>query len=244
MRATPLSTPHNTSRWPCTSGVTIYMYTVGDSGVKGAIVCEQLLTPTAQSSEVLATIGRRANSTPVSQYWETYSKIAPGHFYSHDLVGVRADMLREGICPQVRLSGVGVIKGLRHNNCMVHGMPHEAHICLKFLEELGKVRAHSLQYRGESLATFGQMVFDEFCKPCDRPFLTPGIHSIPRGGRCWGSDSAEGLKYMCHMCHSSKTSEDRARMNVEDPNVYMSRFSDETWQGFIERRRPDYTRSL
>ena len=63
-------------------------------------------------------------------------------------------------------------------------------------------------------------------------------HSIPRGGRCWGSDSAEGLRYLCHMCHASKTSEDSARMNVEDPNVYMSRFSEEAWRGFVESRRP------
>ena len=27
-------------------------------------------------------------------------------------------------------------------------------------------------------------------------------------------------------------------MNVEDPNVWMSRFSQETWKGFIESRRP------
>ena len=45
------------------------------------------------------------------------------------------------------------------------------------------------------------------------------------------------MKYLCHMCHASKTAEDRARMNVEDPNVYMSRFSEETWRGFVESRR-------
>ncbi len=86
------------------------------------------------------------------------------------------------------------------------------------------MRAHSLQYRGESLATFGQMIFDEFCKPCDRPFLTADIrrelagkqkgrcyvcgdavengevdHSIPRGGRCWGSDSADRLGNLAKM---------------------------------------------
>ena len=77
---------------------------------------------------------------------------------------VRADLLREGICPQVSLSGTGVIKGLRYNDCVVHGSPKEAHVCLKFLEELSKVRMHSLQYKGESLAMFGQIVFDEFCK--------------------------------------------------------------------------------
>ena len=46
------------------------------------------------------------------------------------------------------------------------------------------------------------------------------------------------LAYLCHTCHSSKTSEDRARMNVEDSNVYMSRFSKEVWDAFVESRRP------
>ncbi len=234
-------------------------YCVNDSGVKRAIVREQVSTPIAQSNTVLATIGRRASSVPASPFWETFSTLGPGHFYSNDLAGVRADLLREGVCPQVRLSGMGMLKGLRYNDCVIHGWPREAHVCLKFLEELSKVRAHSLQYRGESLATFGQMIFDEFCKPCDRPFLTADLkrelagkqkgrchvcgdelengeldHTIPRGGRCWGSDSADGLKYLCHMCHTSKTAEDRARMNVEDPNVYMSRFSSEVWRGFVE----------
>ncbi len=80
-----------------------------------------------------------------------------------------------------------MIKGLRYNDCIVHGWPSEAHVCLKFLEELGKVRAHSLQYRGESLATFGQIIFDEFCKPSDRPFLTADIKRELAGkqrGRC------------------------------------------------------------
>ena len=41
------------------------------------------------------------------------------------------------------------------------------------------------------------------------------------------------------MCHASKTVEDRVRMNVEDPNRYMSRSSEEMWRGFVESsRRP------
>mgnify|MGYP000361728354 CR=1 FL=1 len=103
---------------------------------------------------------------------------------------------------------------------------------------------------------FGQQLFDEFSKPVDRPFLTNDIkkelsgkqqgrcnscgdslegggevdHTIPRGGRCFGSDGVAGLKYFCGQCHTAKTSEDRCRMNVEDPNVWMSRFSEETRQ--------------
>jgi len=96
---------------------------------------------------------------------------------------------------------------------IVHKWPQEAHICLKFLEEYGKSRHHSIAYRGESLATFGQMVFDDLCRQCDRPFITKEIkqeltgrqqgrcaqcgdetlqevdHTIPRGANCHGSDS-------------------------------------------------------
>jgi hypothetical protein len=107
------------------------------------------------------------------------------------------------------------------------------------------------------------MIFDDFCKPCDRPFLTAEIrkeiagkqrgkcnmcgdllgkaeldHTIPRGGNCFGSDDPKALAYLCRTCHSAKTSDDRARMNVEDSNVYMSRFSKETWDAFVESRRP------
>ena len=146
-------------------------------------------------------------------------------------------MLREGICPDVRLSGRGKIVKLLYNDCHIHTMPHEAHICLKFLEELSKVRAHKLQYRSESPAMFGQQLFDEFSKPVDRPFLANDIkkelsgkqqgkcnscgdplegggevdHTIPRGGKCFGTDGAKRLRYLCSMCNASKTSSPRRR---------------------------------
>ena len=31
---------------------------------------------------------------------------------------------------------------------------------------------------------------------------------------------------------------DHQRMNVEDPDVYMSRFNQETWDGFVMARKP------
>ena len=42
----------------------------------------------------------------------------------------------------------------------------------KFLEELTKVRSHNVQYRGESMASFNQRVFDELCKVDLRPPIT------------------------------------------------------------------------
>ena len=170
--------------------------------------------------------------------------------------------MREGICPQVRLSGTGVIKSLKYNDMIVHGWPKEAHICLKFLEEYGKSRHHSISYRGESLATFCQMIFDDLNRACDRPFITKEIkqeltgrqagrcaqcgdetlqevdHKICRGANCHGSDAISNLNFLCSACHREKTQLDHQRMHVEDPNPFMSRFNAETWEGFVMARKP------
>ena len=144
---------------------------------------------------------------------------------------------------------------------MVHGWPQEAHVCLKFLEEYGKSRHHSIAYRGESIAMFGQMVVDDLCRQCDRPFITKEVrvdlagrqkgrcavcgdetlqevdHTIPRSANCHGSDAISNFSYLCSTCHREKTALDNQRMNVEDPNVYMSRFNMETWEGFVMLRK-------
>ena len=101
---------------------------------------EPVSEPRSQDQEVLATIGRRANFTPASQYWDTYSKLAPGHFKADDLIllQIRADLLREGICPQVTLSGVGRAKMLRYNDCFVHAWSKDAFVCMAFLQEYSK----------------------------------------------------------------------------------------------------------
>jgi len=91
------------------------------------------------------------------------------------LLTVRRHLLRNHVCPQVMLSGLGTIKCLRYNDCYVHRWPQEAHVCLKFLEEYSKIRHHSLAYRGETLSTFCQMVFDDLCRQTDRPFITKDI---------------------------------------------------------------------
>ncbi len=72
-----------------------HCYCVEDPATKRAIMKEPQSEPQSQKKEVLATIGRRTNSTPASQYWDTYIKLAPGHFYSNNLLQVRADLLRE-----------------------------------------------------------------------------------------------------------------------------------------------------
>lgn len=152
-------------------------------------------------------------------------------------------------------------RSLKYNDMIIHNWPHESHICLKLLKEYGKSRHHSIAYRGESLATFGQMVFDDLCQQVDRPFITKDIrqelpgrqrgqcaqcgdeivqevdHTIPRGANCQGADDIGNYSYLCVTCHKKKTQQGHQRMNVEDPNVYMNRFSQETWEGFVMARR-------
>ena len=69
------------------------------------------LTPQAIEKEVLASIGKPVPSTPASQYWQTFTKLAPGHFKTNDLTAVRAELLRDGFCPQVIRSGTNNPKG-------------------------------------------------------------------------------------------------------------------------------------
>ena len=105
----------------------------------------------------------------------SYTTLQPGNFYSTDLLKVRGDLLRNHICPHMMLDGCGAMMALKYNNCVVHRWPKDAHICLKFLEEYPKVRHHSLQYRGESLPMFCQIVFDDLCRATHRPFITKDV---------------------------------------------------------------------
>lgn len=239
-----------------------HCFVVGDASTKRSIVREAISTPKPVEKEILGKIGRSTNTTPSSQFWHLYTGLAPGNYYAYDLQAVRADLLRQYISPRLTMSGTGRIKSLTYNDCKIYHWPYEAHICLKFLEEYSKIRHHSLQYRGESLASFCAMVFDDLNRPTDRPFLTKDIkrelagrqkgrcaicgdallqevdHHIARGASCYGSDGMENLNYICSMCHKAKTQSDHQRMHVEDQNVYMSRFSKETWDAFVMARRP------
>ena len=89
-----------------------HVYCVGDEKITKAICRESISLPTPPNNEVLATINHRMPSTPASQYWSTYSYIQPGHFKCDNLVDIRTELLKQGICPQVKLSGTGIIKGL------------------------------------------------------------------------------------------------------------------------------------
>ena len=42
------------------------------------------------------------------------------------------------------MSGTGKLKQLAWNDCVIHSLPRETGVCQKFLEELTKVKTHSL----------------------------------------------------------------------------------------------------
>ena len=114
----------------------------------------------------------RNSTTPSSQFWDTYTTLQAGSFYSAELLKVRGDLLRNHICPHVMLNGCGATKALKYNDCVIHHWPKDAHICLRFLGQSSKVRHHSLSYKGESLPMFCQIVFDDLCRATDGPSIT------------------------------------------------------------------------
>ncbi len=81
----------------------------------------------------------------------------------------------------MKLSGTGKLKHLTWNDCVIHDLPPEAGVCKKFVEELTKIKTHSIVYRGESLAGFNQIVFDELCKNSERPPITRNVKQAVKG---------------------------------------------------------------
>ena len=192
-----------------------HMYVIDDPILKRNIIKEDVSTPTPISETSLAAMGKHLKTNPGAQYWESYQGISPGHFKTWDLSEVRLQLLREGICPKISLSGAGKMKSLKYNDMTIHSWPQDGYLCLKFLEVLSQYRKHAVQYRGESLSMFGQLIFDEFNKPCDRTYITDDVrkelrglqsdrcaicgdmmlkevdHVLPRGGQCYGKDEIE-----------------------------------------------------
>ncbi len=76
------------------------------------------------------------------------------------------------------------------------------------------------------------------CAQCGDQAVQEVDHAIPRGARCHGVESIENYAYLCAVCHKAKAQQDHLRMNVEDPNVYVSRFNQEAWEGFVMAIKP------
>ena len=102
---------------------------------------------------------------------------------------------------------------------------------------------------GESLAGFSGVLFSDMCRPQKRPTPRNELrdevvarsagrcvccgelaqevdHHIPRAVH--GGDGLENLAAVCRACHKEKTCADHQRLGVEDANVFLSRFNDET----------------
>ena len=74
------------------------------------------------------------------------------------------------------------------------------------------------------------------CQQCGDP-ISEIDHIIPRA--CHGTDALENYAYLCAECHKNKTCElDNMKINMEDHNPWVSRFNQETWEGFVESKKP------
>ena len=240
-----------------------HLYTIVDAAAKQAAIRESA-KPFDGKDWVLAPIQRGERKTPGLTEWELFTGIQPGHFYSRDLQATRAALHRQSICPAVQKSGLNQLKSLRWNDCIVHALPREAEVCSRYLQELAKSRPHSIVYRAESFAGFGQLVFDSLCAVDARQpptFLERQEVLARSGGACemcgdqliegswavdhavprtaFGKDATGNYQCCCVSCHKLKTSTaDANRINVEDTNPFLSRFNNSTWKIFVEGRKP------
>ena len=61
-------------------------------------------------------------------------------------------------------------------------------------------------------------------------------HTIARS--CYGRDEVGNYRGLSQLCHKLKAYNDRQKMNAEGICPYMSRFNEETWEGFVCSRKP------
>ena len=145
-------------------------------------------------------------------------------------------MHSQGIIPRVLLNGLGIPKALQYNDCTIHKKQDCTRVCDKMAQLYGDIT-----YKGQSLAGFAAMVFDDMCRPRRRPTMqattrdevmemTSGLcvhcgalaeeidHRIPKGAG--GSDDVDNQCAVCKVCHKQKSATDLHRVGVEDLNVY------------------------
>ena len=90
---------------------------------------------------------------------------------------MRTKLHHEGWVPKVNLSGVGHLKSLSFGDMVIHKRPKEAAVCMRFAE-VYKEWSGNVEYRGESLAGFTSMIFDDMCQPKKRHTLTQEERTI------------------------------------------------------------------
>ena len=153
-----------------------HLYLINEPGAKRAIV-DEAPAKFDIADWCLAPIQRGERRTPGLDQWELFTGLMPGHFYSRDPQAVRTQLHSEYVCPLVHKNGMAKLVKLSYNNCTIHHLPQEAEVCSRFLHELAKSRPHAITYRGETFASFSQLVFDSLCSVDARPG-GPGYRSV------------------------------------------------------------------
>lgn len=206
------------------------------------------------------------NETPPSKEWQHWNgSMEPGHYYTDDIGKARLELHAQGTCPKVSLNGVGAPKALRipagKEEVVVHRWPREGNVCEAFADELYRRTKRKVPYKGESLASFANVVLTELlkppshrkqlgeeaynvlwcrqnrrCKTCGAKSATMNVdHIAPRF--VGGGDELDNLQIICSNCHAQKTAVE-ALSFVEDEHPLLSRFSLETHKVFVESPKP------
>ncbi len=137
-----------------------HMFLINDPSEKREIVRQSLNTPQTRDW-VLGTVARAPSKAPGFDQWELYNgTLTPGHWYTRNLERTRSDLHSSHVCPRVCKNGLSRLTSLHYNDFHLYSIPREAQVCIQFLQELTKLRPHAIVYRAQSLAGFGQLVFD------------------------------------------------------------------------------------
>ena len=78
---------------------------------------------------------QRVAKVPPAREWEEFGELRPGHFWTADVHEARWKLHFQGVVPQVILSGLGAVKGLKYNDTHIH-LRHDAHMVCEVLAKL------------------------------------------------------------------------------------------------------------
>jgi hypothetical protein len=242
-----------------------HAFFVSDPHTKSVLAKMKTSRPEPKPDTVLAVL-HKSDIPPTSEWRHWTGEQEPGHFYTFDLTEARVELHSQGKCPKVSLNGAGVPKALRlkvgTEEAVIHNLPTEATLCEAFAKELDRRTKRKVTYKGESLATFSNLVLAELLRPPrSRKQLSDGQYEslwAARGRQCngcdckntttmnvdhvaprfvGGGDDLENLQIICANCHAQKTTIE-ALSFVEDESPLLSRFSLETYKAFVEAPKP------
>ena len=160
-----------------------HAYFVDDAATKQHITRLRLGDPMLHSEFLVAKparanrYARNINKASSATEWEEFgnnisSYVSPSHFWARELHETRYKLHSQGIVPRVLLNGLGIPKALQYKNCTIHKRQDCTDVCdvlaQLYNEHFGREAVGGLVYRGESLAAFTAMAFDDMCKPPKR----------------------------------------------------------------------------